>query len=109
MISERLLHNLALRDNVDLNISDRRKQAIAWSNHYLYLPSNEKAFNFKRLKKINGFKKYDKKTSYHTVRIKRHGETDRMKLERFIGNKLVRNFIKKETAKIINEELNSFE
>ena len=60
MISERLLHNLALRCDSEYHISERRKQAIAWSNHYLLLPCNEKKFNFKRLKTINGFDKHDK-------------------------------------------------
>ena len=46
MISERLLHNLALRCDSEYHISERRKQAIAWSNHYLLLPCNEKKFNF---------------------------------------------------------------
>lgn len=109
MISERLLHNLALRCDSEYNISERRKQAIAWSNHYLLLPCNEKKFNFKRLKSINGFDKHDKKSSYHTVYIKRHGETDRMKKDRYFGSKLVRNYIKKETKRIINEDLSDYE
>ena len=106
MISERLLHNLALKGDSECNISERRKQAIAWSNHYLFLPCNEKKFNFARIRTINGYDKHDKKTSYHTVYIKRHGETDRMKKDRHFGNKLVRNYIKKETKRIINEDLN---
>lgn len=105
MISERLLHNLALRYNSEYNISERRKEAIAWSNHYLFLPCNEKRFNFKRLKAINRFDKHDKKSSYHTVYIKRHGETDRMKKDRYFGSKLVRSFIKNETRRIIDEDL----
>ena len=106
MISERLLHNLALKGDSECNISERRKQAIAWSNHYLFLPCNEKKFNFARIRTINGYDKHDKKTSYHTVYIKRHGETDRMKKDRHFGSKLVRNYIKKETKRIIDEDLN---
>lgn len=106
MISEKLLHNLVLTHKSEYNISKQRTMAIAWSNHYLCLPSNEKSFNFNKIKSKNKFGKYAKKSSYHTVYIKRHGETDRLKKERHVGNKLVRNFLKRETKNLLNEELN---
>ena len=107
MISERLLHNLALRDRQEFNISNRRKEAIAWSNNCLFLPCNEKRFKAKRIKVINGYKKYDKKSSYHTFYIKRNGETDRMKKDRYFGSKLVRNYLKQEAKQLINDELDN--
>lgn len=88
------------------NISLQRKQCIAHSNGYLCLPSNEKAFNYDKIKKAKHFKKYDKKHSYNTVNLKRHDETDRMKMERHIGSKKLRNFLKRETNNLINEDLN---
>lgn len=106
MFNERLLHNLVLRKGFKFHTLEKRKQAIASSNLIFYSPSYDKKFNFERLKKRNGLGKYIKKSSYGTVNIQRDYESDRMKKDRFIGNKLVRNFLKNETRRIINEDLN---
>lgn len=103
MVSEHFLHNIALKKRRCYNISLERKASIAHSNGYLCLPTNEKLFNFTKIKLVNKYKKHAKKSSYHTIFLKRNDETDRMKKERHIGNKIVRSFLKKETKKIISD------
>lgn len=88
------------------SMDENRKRAIAESHRMLFLGNvNEKTFNFEKIRINNSYDKKSKKSDYHTLYLCRSDETDRMKKKRFFGKKMVRNSLKKETNKIIDEEL----
>lgn len=88
------------------SIDEKRKGAIAHSNGCLYLGSvNEKTFNFEKIKDRNDYNKNTKKSDYNGAYLTRHDETDRMKKERFIGKKKLRNHLKRVTLNEIRESL----
>lgn len=89
------------------SMDEWRKKAIAWSHKYLYGLQNDKNFSYERLKVINDFDKHSGKSDYHTVCLTRENETDRMKKTRRIGSKKLRRYLKNESKRIIEEDLNS--
>lgn len=87
------------------SMHDARRSAIAHSNGYILLPQNEKIFDVERIRIKNDYGKKSKKSDYHTIYLTRHDESDRMKKDRFYGKKKLRNFLKKESKKEIENNL----
>lgn len=91
------------------SIDQRRSSGLAKSCGCLYLGNtNEKIFDLERLEQKNPEIKDGKKGILKKV-LKRDCETSRMKRERKIGTKKLRNALKKETIKEITEDLENNE
>ena len=87
-------------------IDEKRNGAIAHTNGCLYWGSvNEKTFNIEKIKDRNDYNKNPKKSDYNGAYLTRNDGTDRMKKERFIGKKKLRNHLKRVTLNEIRESL----